>query len=176
MVIKIIVGLGNPGKEYSLTRHNAGFLVVQALADEMQVVFTMERQFEAKVAQATIKGNSVLLVMPQTYMNRSGITVAKILRFYSVAVEGLLVIADDVALSFGTVQFAERGGARGHNGLKSIRDCLQSQNFPRLRIGIGEGIERADHVLSRFSDEEIGALPAIIDEAKKEIIRLFMEK
>lgn len=132
----MIVGLGNPGARYAHNRHNVGFHVVDRLAAEADLRFD-ERQNNALMARGTIEGFSVALVKPQTYMNLSGRAVGPLVRFYKVPLERLLVICDDLDLPLGQLRLRLKGGSGGHRGLASVIEHLGSQDFPRLRVGIG---------------------------------------
>jgi len=132
----MIVGLGNPGARYAHNRHNVGFHVVDRLAAEADLRFD-ERQNNALMARGTIEGSSVALVKPQTYMNLSGKAVGPLVRFYKVPLERLLVICDDLDLPLGQLRLRLKGGSGGHRGLASVIEHLGSQDFPRLRVGIG---------------------------------------
>ena len=163
----LIVGLGNPGARYESTRHNCGFMVVEELARRAQAPFK-ERESEAMIARANLDGQRVLLVKPQTFMNESGISVAGLRTKYEVAPEEVLVIADELALLFGTIRLRRGGSAGGHNGLKSIIARLGTDQFPRLRLGIGASHPVADaaaYVLSDFPRSEREALSEMIARA-----------
>lgn len=154
--MKLVVGLGNPGRKYEATRHNVGFAVLAELARKWGST-QPKQQFEAETVQATIDGVSTLLVSPLTYMNRSGSSVAAALNFYKLPQEDLLVICDDFNLPLGKLRFRQRGSAGGQNGLKDIIGRLGNQDFSRLRIGIGQPPPRwdpADFVLSKFTKDE----------------------
>lgn len=180
--MKIIAGLGNPGPEYEVTRHNVGFLVVDALADAHGLRFG-PRKFDAETARGRVAGEEVLLAKPQTYVNLSGRSVAPLVAFHKVAPKDLLVVHDDLDLEFGRIQLRERGGDGGHNGLRSIIAELGSRDFQRLRVGIGRprrpggappgaaaGRGRVvDHVLSAFEDAEIPVLERVIARAVEAI-------
>lgn len=159
---RIIVGLGNPGRQYADTRHNLGFFVVDALARRANAPESRKR-FKAEISEARRNDERFVLVMPQTFMNDSGVTVREVVRWYKVPLEQVIVVVDDLDLAFGQIRLRARGSAGGHNGLKSIFGLLGTQEIPRLRIGIGRGpgASRA-HVLARFSKEEEAELPAII--------------
>jgi PTH1 family peptidyl-tRNA hydrolase len=153
--VKIVVGLGNPGREYSATRHNVGFLAVDELAGRWGVTSWKER-FAAVVAEHR-GAETVLLVKPQTYMNLSGQSVAAFVRFYKLAVDDLVVVYDDVDLPAGKLRLRPGGGAGGHRGIESLFDHLGSDAFARVRIGVGrppEHMETADYVLGRFAPAE----------------------
>lgn len=163
----LIVGLGNPGARYESTRHNCGFMVVEELALRVQAQFK-ERESEALIARANIEGQRVLLAKPQTFMNESGIAVSGLKRKYDVALDEVLVITDELALPLGTIRLRRSGSAGGHNGLKSIIARLGSDEFPRLRLGIGSDHpfdDAADYVLGEFSRREREVLPTMIDRA-----------
>jgi PTH1 family peptidyl-tRNA hydrolase len=169
--MKVIVGLGNPGKEYESTRHNVGWWVVDHLADVWRFD-GWKRDGDAKVASGIVNGTKVRLVKPQTYMNLSGGVLRPYLRrpFWS-AVTDLMIVVDEVQLPVGRFRFRAKGSAGGHNGLKSIEGTLKSQDYPRLRIGVGSEHERnaplADFVLGDFGKREAetvrGLLPPLTD-------------
>lgn len=163
----LIVGLGNPGLEYSATRHNMGFLCLDRLATVQRLRFTGKRA-RSVVARGTISGNDVALAKPQTYMNLSGEPVRELLRLYGLKPNALLVVYDDVDLPTGTIRIRERGGPGTHNGMRSIVDEIDSTDFPRLRIGVGsptDGQNLADYVLGVPSAEERVAIDAALDRA-----------
>lgn len=169
----LIAGLGNIGPEYELTRHNIGFLVLDRLADTEKLSFSTERL--ADKTEYKFKGKQFHLIKPNTYMNLSGKAVSYWLQELNIPRERLLVIVDDVALPFGTLRLRTKGSRAGHNGLKNIELVLGSQDYPRLRFGIGNNYmkgQQVDFVLSRFTDEEFTALPAVMDKAI-EMIRSF---
>ena len=165
--MKLICGLGNPGREYERHRHNIGFMVVEALLPRARAELNQEK-FGAKVGQGTLAGERILFVEPQTYMNLSGRSVAEAARFYKVPVEDVLVIHDELDLPFGRLQLKAGGGSGGHNGLKSIVSTLGSEAFIRLRFGIGKpegpnARERVSgYVLSNFDDGERRQLEELI--------------
>lgn len=154
--MKLIVGLGNPGREYAGTRHNVGFDVADEVAGRMGVAFRRSWRFPADLAEGTLEGERVLLVKPRTYMNRSGEAVAPLMNKKGVSPSDLIVVVDDVDLPLGRLRLRKFGSAGGHNGLKSIIASIGSEQFPRVRIGIGRDSARdtADHVLGRFTPEE----------------------
>lgn len=149
----MVVGLGNPGREYNGTRHNVGFDVLDRLAEREGVTFKSERQWKAHVAKLP---GGVMLVKPVTYMNLSGRAVLAAAGFYKIAAGEILVVHDEAALPLGQLRFRLTGGAGGHNGLKSLILDLGSREFPRLKIGIGgvPGDRMTGHVLGRFREEE----------------------
>lgn len=158
-----MVGLGNPGSRYRGTRHNVGFIVVDAIAERWQAS-GWQRKGEARIALD--RAHNVVLVEPQSYMNLSGHPVLSLATFYKVPPQRILVIVDDLDLPFGVLRMRASGSSGGHNGLKSIIAAI-GQDFPRLRIGIGRAHDgdAIDRVLGNFSDEERAALPAIVDRA-----------
>ncbi len=160
----LIVGLGNPGAEYKYTRHNAGFLVADALADALDTTFKPDRY--AQVAKGKYRGKQVVIIKPQTYMNLSGKAVRYWMEKENIPPENILVIADDLHLPLGQIRLRGKGSHGGHNGLKDIIEKLKTENFPRLRLGIGKDFapgEQVDYVLGRWTDEEVEKLPEIID-------------
>lgn len=144
--MKLIVGLGNPGKEYEHTRHNAGFVWIDCLADELKVTLRPEARFNALCARVTMNSADLWLLEPQTYMNRSGQSVAALCRFYKIQPDEILVIHDELDLLPGAVKLKWGGGLGGHNGLKDIAAQLGTRDFWRLRIGIGHPGDRSDVV------------------------------
>lgn len=164
----LIVGLGNPGGKYAKTRHNAGFRAMEALAKELSCRVD-KGKFQGLTCQVTHKGQKLILLTPQTFMNLSGISVAQAARFYKLPPERIIVIYDDVSLPPGRLRIRGDGSAGGHNGLKSIIAQLGSQSFPRVKIGVGEkphpDYDLADWVLSSFSSQEEKALEPIWDRA-----------
>lgn len=164
----LIVGLGNPGEEYTRTRHNIGFRVVDALGDRYRLAFS-EKRAKARVAEGTIAGERVALAKPFTYMNASGQAITGLRQWYKIdPATNLLVVYDDLDLPFGAVRLRERGSAGTHNGMRSIVSLLGSQQFPRLRIGIDRtppGWDTANYVLGRFTREQEEQLPQVIDTA-----------
>jgi PTH1 family peptidyl-tRNA hydrolase len=154
----LIVGLGNPGKQYVGTRHNAGFVAVECLARRWQAEWSGSRAFAARLSQVRRGGQSVVLCQPQTFMNLSGEAVGKLARYHRVMTADLLVVVDDADLPLGTLRLRPEGSSGGHHGLESIETHLGTRGYPRLRLGIGRvaggGREITDYVLSRFSRDE----------------------
>ncbi len=151
----LVVGLGNPGKEYEWTRHNAGFLCMDRIAESCGVR-TWQVKYKALVADAAIAGVRVLLMKPQTFMNLSGEAVQQAQQFYHLTPNQVLVLSDDVSLEVGQIRVRRKGSDGGHNGLKSITQCLGSQEFPRIRIGVGKNQypDLADWVLGQMPKEQ----------------------
>jgi peptidyl-tRNA hydrolase, PTH1 family len=163
--VRIVVGLGNPGREYAGTRHNIGFMVVNRLA-KVAGASAVKKRFRSEIVEGVLDGEKFVLVAPQTYMNLSGHAVREVVNWYHLPLENLIVVADDLDLPFGTLRMRARGSAGGHNGLASIIEQLGTQEVTRLKIGIGRGPGPASsRVLSRFSPEEEKALPDLIDRA-----------
>ena len=163
--MKIVVGLGNPGREYATTRHNLGFMVVDALA-RRSGASSGRKRLRAEIVEGRLDAHKLVFVKPQTYMNLSGHAVREVVRWYHAPPEDLLIILDDLDLPFGALRLRADGSAGGHNGLTSVLEQLGSRNVSRLRLGIGRGSGVAvAQVLSRFSADEERALPAIIDAA-----------
>ncbi len=156
-ISKIIVGLGNPGKEYAFTRHNTGFLALDYISDKLNVKINRSK-FASLMCEASFGGKRVLLMQPQTYMNNSGEAVAQAASFYKIAPEDIIVIFDDISLPVGKLRIRKSGSAGGHNGIKSIIAQLGSDKFPRIKVGVGEKphpeMDLADHVLSQFPKAE----------------------
>ncbi len=163
----IIAGLGNPGREYEKTRHNAGFEVLDRLAAKLEVS-NWEKKHKALAGKAMYAGEKLLLLKPQTYMNLSGESLLSAAAFYRVTPDHILVISDDIDLAEGRLRIRKSGSAGGHNGLKSISQALGTRDYIRLRCGIGRPPGRqdpADFVLSPFSARERADLGAVIEEA-----------
>lgn len=169
--MKLIVGLGNPGKSYELTRHNVGFEVVKALAKKKGWSFHRDAKIEGEIAQGSVGEQKWFLLLPETYMNSSGEAVRRCVEYFKVPLEEILVVCDDIALPFGTLRLREKGSAGGHNGLRSIEEHLGSQHYARLRIGVGDRMEGdlADHVLGKFLAEEQEKLPTLIADASASV-------
>lgn len=172
--VYLIVGLGNPGREYTRTRHNAGFLVVERLAERWRAGWRMNKAHQARVARVDDEGRGVMLVQPQTYMNLSGEAVAGLMGYYRVQVERVLVVVDDADLPLGTIRMRYEGSAGGHHGLESIEGRLGTRSYARQRIGIGRrregGREITGHVLGRFSEEEWGLMERVMDRAVDQVV------
>ena len=167
----LIVGLGNIGPEYELTRHNIGFLVVDRLADIHKASFDLTRH--AEKAELRYKGRQIHLIKPTTYMNLSGKAVAYWMQELGISKENVLVIVDDLALPFGSLRMRTKGSSAGHNGLKNIEQLLGGQDYARLRFGIGDDFhkgQQVDYVLSNFSKQEIERLPELMDKAGEMIL------
>lgn len=165
----IIAGLGNPTKEYEKTRHNAGFDVIDCLAEKLMVNVS-EKKHKAYYAKGIIGGEKVILAKPQTFMNLSGESIRAMADFYKVASEQIIVIYDDISLEPGQLRIRAKGSAGGHNGIKSIISHLGTQEFPRIKVGVGEKprqMDLADYVLGRFSKAERDIMETAFKEASE---------
>ena len=162
----LIAGLGNPTREYEKTRHNVGFEAIDILADKAGTTVT-EKKHKALYGKGYIGGQKVILAKPQTYMNLSGESIREIADFYKIEPEHIIILCDDINLSEGQLRIRLKGSAGGHNGLKNIISHLGTQEFPRIRIGVGEkprGMDLADYVLGRFPKEQ----QAVMEEAYRD--------
>ena len=154
--MKLIIGLGNPGKEYENTRHNTGFMVLDRLSEKLNIEMT-QNKFKGLYGKSKYKGEDVILLKPQTYMNLSGESVRQVMDFFKINQEDILVIYDDLDLAAGKIRLRQKGSAGGHNGMKSLIAHLGTQEFKRIKIGIDrpkKGTTVVNHVLSPFSKEE----------------------
>lgn len=159
----VIVGLGNPGKEYEKTRHNTGFMTIDKLAKKYNIEFNKEKN-KALIGSGLIGDEKVILVKPQTFMNLSGEAAREIMEFYKEDMNNFIAIFDDIDLPIGTIRIKERGSAGTHNGVKSLVKELKTQEFKRVKVGIGSPSEKMDlisHVLGKFSEKEL----ELIDES-----------
>lgn len=162
----LITGLGNPGKQYEGTRHNIGFAVLDALAEKKGLRFEAGRLGE--VCKMQLSGKTIFLLKPGTFMNRSGDAVLNWMRQGKVDAENVLVITDDIALPFGRIRIRPKGSSGGHNGLADIEQKIQTQDYPRMRMGVGSGFPKgrqAEFVLSRFPEEEEAEMSVFLDKA-----------
>ena len=157
----LIVGLGNPGGKYEITRHNAGFLCADLFAESMNTEIK-RLKYHALTAEVNIDGHRCLLMKPQTFMNNSGEAVAEAAKFYKIPLEKIIVVFDDISLPIGKLRVRRKGSAGGHNGIKSLIAHLGSENFPRVKIGVGAkphpDYDLADWVLASFKKEDFPAL------------------
>ena len=170
----IFAGLGNMGPKYERTRHNVGFDTIDYLA-ALYRINNFNSKHKSLMAEGIIQGQKALLVKPQTYMNNSGEAIRQIMDYYKVPYENLVVIYDDVDLDVGHIRIRAKGGAGTHNGMRSIISHTKTENFPRIRIGIGKAPERmdlADYVLSRFSDEERKQVNIAVENAAKAAVTI----
>jgi PTH1 family peptidyl-tRNA hydrolase len=170
--LHLIVGLGNPGAEYARTRHNAGFQLVEGLAERWRAAWVYEKKFNARIARAEPAGVRVLLCEPQTYMNSSGEAVGPLVAFYRVPLARVLVVVDDADLPLGEIRLRAGGSSGGHHGLESIEQHLATRAFARQRIGIGRAAgerEITDYVLGRFSSTEAAAADKVLTVARDQV-------
>jgi len=168
----LIVGLGNPGREYALSRHNIGFLVIDLLKERWGIKLRPWRE------SLLGEGEGILLAKPLTFMNRSGEAVEGLQREWGIPIERILIVHDDIDLPFGRLRIKRKGGAGGHRGVESIILLLGRDDFPRLKIGIGRPPpqqEVTDYVLGRFSEEEYKTLPSLLERAKDAIYTIISE-
>lgn len=173
----LVAGLGNPGDTYARTRHNSGFMTVDALSEEFSIPLE-KKKFEAVYGRGTINGVDVVLAKPMAYMNRSGPPVQNLSNYFRVLREDVLIIYDDIDLVFGRLKINVKGGHGGHKGIKSIIDSFGGDDIPRLRIGVGRsesGISISDYVLGRFSDDEKEDLDRMIKTARDAAVTILCD-
>ena len=173
----LIVGLGNPGVEYAATRHNIGFDMITYLSDKYNIPVN-SREGKALVGKRILAGEKVMLAQPQTYMNLSGESVRALMDYYKIDIEDLLVIYDDISLDVGQIRMRGKGSAGGHNGIKSIIQHTGTQEFARIKIGVGQKPEGGDlvkHVLGRFSREEDGMFRDVFALAEEGLLAWLQE-
>lgn len=173
----IIAGLGNPGKQYENTRHNAGFMALDALADQLGTSIE-EKKHKALCAKAVIGGEKVILLKPQTFMNLSGESIRAAADFYKIDPEHIMIIYDDISLDPGQLRIRKKGSAGGHNGIKSIIAHLGSQEFPRIKVGVGAKPDRmdlADYVLGHFSQVETRIMEDVVKEAAQAVQAIILD-
>lgn len=161
----LVVGLGNPGEKYDKTRHNVGFDIIDLC--ETKYKFTINRtKFKGVYGETIIEGEKVIFLKPQTYMNLSGDSIRELAMFYKIPNDNIIVIYDDISLEMGRIRIKEKGSAGGHNGIKSIISQLSTQEFPRIKVGIGKPKdELTDYVLGKFSKEELNLIEKVFDVA-----------
>lgn len=164
----LVVGLGNPGIQYENTRHNAGFMVIDRFC-KAQNITLFKHKFKGLIAEATVSGKKILVLKPETYMNNSGQSVREAASFYKIAPENIIVVYDDISLSPGKLRIRAKGSAGGHNGIKDIIALLGSENFPRIKVGVGEkphpDYDLKDWVLGKFSASDAEAFSSAADRA-----------
>lgn len=162
--MKLIVGLGNPGKEYNKTRHNIGFMCIDEIAKKFNVSFDSNK-FNGLYTQINYNGEKVILLKPQKYMNLSGEVIRDFLNFFKIEIKDVLIICDDLDTEIGTYRLRYKGSSGGHNGLKNIEHHLSTQEYKRIKVGISnnKNIETKDYVLGKFTKEEIDLINPIID-------------
>ena len=173
----LVVGLGNPGKQYEKTRHNIGFAAVDLLANKHGLEFRKSLKMQGTLAEGNVAGESCVILKPLTFMNLSGQSVVLTMRYHAIDLARLLVLVDDVAIPMGQTKLRINSGPGGHNGLKSIEEYLQTNRYARLKLGVGDRAEGdlSSHVLGRFSLEEEKLVPALLERAV-DVTALFVEK
>lgn len=166
--MKLIVGLGNPGREYERTRHNIGFFMIDNYVSYRGITRDWKNKFNGLYVDSNINGEKVIFLKPQSYMNLSGGVVRKFVDFFKIELDDILIISDDLDLNVGNFKLKDKGSSGGHNGLKDIENCLGSQNYKKLKVGISNNkdIETKDYVLSKFSKEDINTYEKLFDEIK----------
>jgi len=170
--LRLVVGLGNPGRDYEDTRHNAGFMVVDKIAQDFNISFN-KTKFDTIFGRGFIEDVDVLLAKPLAFMNRSGPPLQKLAHYFRIPGEDMLVIHDDIDLAFGRLKIKEKGGHGGHNGIRSIMDAFGGGDFDRLRIGVGRseaGENVTDHVLGRFSGDKAEKVARVIAVARDAVV------
>ena len=169
----LVAGLGNPGTEYSRTRHNAGFMVVERVGKRLSAEWKDAARFQSRLSRVEVDGRKLILCEPQTYMNASGEAIAPLAAYYKVPPERILVVVDDADLPFGQIRLRAEGSSGGHHGLESIEQHLGTRQFARLRVGIGRterGLrEITGHVLGKFSADEKEVLEKVLERAAAQI-------
>ena len=168
----LVVGLGNPGKEYAKTRHNAGFLLLEKLAQDWRANWNVEKKFNSRLAKIERNGRKFVLCEPQTFMNASGAAVKNLADYFRLPPENILLVVDDADLPFGEIRLRGSGSSGGHHGLESIEEHLGTRSFPRLRIGIGrkDNVRQiTDYVLAQFARSETGTLEKILGRAAAQV-------
>lgn len=166
--MKLVVGLGNPGKQYEKNRHNVGFMAIDVFANKHDIELSVKKK-KALFGKGRFNGEEVILLKPQTFMNLSGEAVLYLASFLKIKSEDIIVVADDSDLPLGMIRIRKNGSSGGHNGIKSLIYSLKTSNFPRVRIGIGRppedsGIELSDYVLQDFTEEEFKVIRSILDD------------
>ena len=158
--MKLIIGLGNPGKEYEATRHNAGFIAIDTFAKQNDIEFNLEPKFKGAIGTKVFNGEKVFLLKPMTYMNLSGESVIAVMNFYKIAVEDIIVISDDLDSPLGRIRLRDHGSAGGHNGHKNIVNHIHTEGYKRIKIGIGRdsNIPVVDWVLKKLTEDELAVI------------------
>ena len=170
--MRLIVGLGNPGKEYEKTRHNVGFNIIDKYLEKNNLKLEKEK-FNGKYVKTNINNEEVIFLEPQTYMNNSGESVGAIMKFYKIDINDILVIQDDLDMEIGKIKLKEKSSSGGHNGIKSIEDHLGTDNYKRLKVGISNNkdIDTKDYVLGHFSKEDL----ELLESKKEEVVNLLKD-
>jgi len=171
--VKLLVGLGNHGTKYAATRHNIGFMAVDLLAKEFKTAF-IESTRHSDVARAKPDEEEVVLAKPKTYMNRSGRAVAELMNLFSIALDDLTILHDDIDIALGRIKEKTGGGSAGHNGIESIVSALGTGEFRRIRLGVGrppEGMDAAEYVLSPFEADELETVDRVLEESCRRAVK-----
>ena len=194
--MKLIIGLGNPGDKYQKTRHNAGFMFVDKLAQNPEIspvgeslVFSLNKKLKSRIADTVKRGEKIILVKPETFMNVSGIAVSGVIAYYKAEINDIVIVYDDIDLQLGEARFRDKGSSAGHKGVQNIIDQLGTSEFARIRIGIrGElfnsedipspanSIDTSSYVLENFSDREMPILHKVISKSSEKLIEYFGKK
>ncbi len=172
--VRLVVGLGNPGREYEKTRHNAGFIAVDNIAQAFSIPLD-KRKFNTVFGKGLIEGVDVILAKPMTFMNKSGPPLQSLAGYFKILFKDMLVIHDDIDLDFGRIKIIEKGGHGGHNGVRSLMDAFGEGDFSRIRIGIGRsggGADVTGHVLGKYSADESKILDQIITRARDAVVTI----
>jgi PTH1 family peptidyl-tRNA hydrolase len=175
--LKLVVGLGNPGKAYHDTRHNAGFMVADKIAQDFGIDLK-SRKFDSVFGRGIVEDSEVLLAKPMAFMNRSGPPVQQLAHYFRIQREDMLVIHDDIDLAYGRLKIKEKGGHGGHNGIRSLMDAFGGGDFVRLRIGVGRsevGTDVTGHVLGQFSAQQSQILTRIISAARDAVVTILSQ-
>lgn len=163
---KLIVGLGNPGSKYYETRHNIGFMVVDAIANKQNLSFSEDKNFKAEITSFFLNDEKIYLIKPTTFMNNSGLAICALSTYYNIPAQDIIIIYDDMDMVIGKIRFRQKGSAGGHNGIKSIISHLGTQEFDRIKIGIGrpqKGQTVVNHVLEKFKNDDRITIQLTID-------------
>jgi len=174
--VRLIAGLGNPGRTYKNTRHNAGFMVLDEIAAACSISFD-NNKFDVLYGRGMMEGIEVILAKPQSFMNRSGPPVRNLASYFKILCEDMLIVHDDIDLTIGRIKIKEKGGHGGHKGIKSLIDAFGNGEFARLRIGVGRSEKSSvtDHVLGRFSKDENLNLDRVISRSRDAVVSFFVE-
>ncbi|MEX2805652.1 aminoacyl-tRNA hydrolase [Streptococcus sp. H31] len=171
-MVKMIAGLGNPGSKYKDTRHNIGFMAIDKIVKGLDTTFTEDKTFKAEIGYAFLNGEKIYFVKPTTFMNNSGIAIRALLTYYNISLRDFIVIYDDLDMKTGKVRFRQKGSAGGHNGIKSLIAQLRTQEFKRIKIGIGRPKDSRtviDYVLSKFIEEELDTIHTALNKVDKAV-------
>lgn len=163
--MKLVVGLGNPGKQYECTRHNAGFMAIDNFAKKNNVSFSLDTKLQGMIGTINLNGNKAILLKPMTYMNLSGESVSRVMNYFKIDKDDVLIICDDLDSRLGRVRLRAKGSAGGHNGLKSISNLIKTEEYKRIKIGIDRSpvIPVVDWVLKKYTNDELATLAPTFD-------------